>query len=275
VEICLVADRTDHPVLGEVLAELGTRHRTRLLVPGADMTLSQAVADELSAPADIYLLKSRSELGLALGHALERDDVRVVNTAAATGRCRDRVAMARRLDSAGVPAPRTLAAGTLSEVASVIAFPAMVKSQLSRRGDLVRRVGSAAELQTLAPSWSREPVIVQEVSRGDGWDYKAWVIGDDIHVGCRLSPLETGAVGDQKRNHPISDAGIERVVRELARSVGQVFTLELFGIDVLSSDGDVAVVDVNAFPGFRGFPGAAGKLASYVERAAARDCVTR
>src|SRR6476646_6219141 len=45
---------------------------------------------------------------------------------------------------------------------------------------------------------------------------------------------------------------------------------ELFGIDVLASDGHAAVVDVNAFPVFRGVPGGAGKLASYVERAAAR-----
>jgi ribosomal protein S6--L-glutamate ligase len=258
-----------------MLTELGTRHRARLLVPDADMTLSHAVADELSAPADIYLLKSRSEVGLALGHALERDDVRVVNTAMATGRCRDRVAMAQRLDTAGIPAPRMLAVGALSDVAGAIAFPAMVKSQLSRRGDLVRRVGSGAELQPLTASWSREPVIVQEVSPGDGWDYKAWVIGDEIHVGCRLSPLDTGAVGDQKRNHPISDPGIERVVRELARSVGHAFELELFGIDALTSDGRTAVVDVNAFPGFRGFPGAAGKLAAYVERAVARARVTR
>jgi ribosomal protein S6--L-glutamate ligase len=270
VEICLVADRTDHPVLGEMLAQLGTRHQTRLLVPGADTTLSQAAADELRAPADIYLLKSRSELGLELAHALERDDVRVANTAAATGRCRNRVAMARRLDSAGLPGPQTFAVGMLSEVTSAVAFPAMVKSQVSRRGDLVRRVGSGAELQSLAASWSSEPVIVQELSPGDGWDYKAWVIGDETHVACRRSPLETGAVGDQKRNHPISDPGIERVVRELARSVGQAFELELFGIDVLTSDGHAAVVDVNAFPGFRGVPGAAGKLASYVEQAAAR-----
>jgi glutathione synthase/RimK-type ligase-like ATP-grasp enzyme len=184
------------------------------------------------------------------------------------------VAMAQRLDTAGVPAPPTLAVGTLSEVVSAVAFPAMVKSQLSRRGDLVRRVGSDAELQPLAAMWPGEPVIVQELSPGDGWDYKAWVIGVEIHVACRRSPLETGAVGDQKRNHAISDPTIERAVRELARSVGRAFELELFGIDVLARDGHVTVVDVNAFPGFRGVPGGAGKLASYVEQAAARTCVT-
>lgn len=270
MEICLVADRSDHPVLGEMLSLLRTRHRARLLVPDTDTQLSRTAAVEMRAPADIYLLKSRSELGLQLAHALEHEGRRVVNSAAATGWCRDRVAMAQRLDTADVPAPRTLAVGTLSEVISAVAFPAMVKSQLSRRGDLVRRVGSGAELQPLAALWPGEPVIVQELSQGDGWDYKAWVIGVEVHVACRRSPLETGAVGGQKRNHTISDPGIERAVRELARSVGRAFELELFGIDVLASDGHAAVVDVNAFPGFRGVPGGAGKLASYVERAAAR-----
>jgi glutathione synthase/RimK-type ligase-like ATP-grasp enzyme len=270
MEICLVADRTDHPVLAAMLAELGTRHRVRLLLPPADAVHSEAAADELRAPADIYLLKSRSEFALELARAVEREDVAVVNTPAATGDCRDRAAMARRLDAAGIPAPRTLAAGPLSDVISAVAFPAIVKSQLSRRGDLVRKVARGAELQELAAVWSGEPVIVQELSPGNGWDYKAWVIGDEIHVGRRLSSLTTGAVGSQKHDHPISDPGIERTVRELAQSVGRAFELELFGIDVLTSDGHVAVVDVNAFPGFRGVPGAAGKLAAHIERVAAR-----
>ena len=274
MEICLLADRTDHPVLGEMLSQLRTRHRARVLVPNTDTQLSQAVAGELRAPADVYLLKSRSERGLELARALERDGVLVVNTAEATGECRNRVAMARRLDTAGIPASRTLAIGVLSEVINAVDFPAMVKSQLSRRGDLVRKVGSGAELRSIATTWSGEPVIVQDFSAGDGWDYKAWAIGDEVHVGRRLSPLETGAVGDQKRTHPISDPGIERVVRELAGSVGSAFNLELFGIDVLIHDGHAAVVDVNAFPGFRGVPGGADKLASYLERTAARTRMT-
>jgi ribosomal protein S6--L-glutamate ligase len=270
MEICLVADRTDHPVLAAMLAELGTRHRVRLLLPPADTSGSQAMADELRAPADIYLLKSRSEFALELARAVEGEDVAVVNTAAATGDCRDRTSMARRLEAAGIPAPRTLAAGPLADVISAVAFPAIVKSRLSRRGDLVRKVARGAELKELAAAWSGEPVIVQELSPGDGWDYKAWVIGDEIHVGRRLSSLTTGAVGSQKRDHPISDPGIERTVRELALSVGRAFELELFGVDVLTSDGHVAVVDVNAFPGFRGVPGAAGKLTAHIERVAAR-----
>ena len=44
MEICVVADRTDHPVLGEMLAQLRTRHRTRLLVPDSYTPLSQAAA---------------------------------------------------------------------------------------------------------------------------------------------------------------------------------------------------------------------------------------
>jgi len=267
MKICLVADRTDHPVLGAMLARLEARHRTRLLVSAS---MDDVVAAEVAEPADVYLLKARSPIALELAQRLERDGVVIVNTAAATARCRDRVAMARALDAAGIPAPRTLATGTLVDVAGAVDVPAMVKSRLSRRGDLVRSVATRAELESLAAGWAQEPVIVQELCADDGWDYKAWVIGDDVHTGRRLSPLQTGAIGDEKRNHPISDRAVELLLTDLARAAGRAFGLELFGIDVLMNAGGAYVIDVNAFPGFRGVPDAAAKLAAYAEGVAGR-----
>jgi ribosomal protein S6--L-glutamate ligase len=266
MEICLLADRPGHPILDAMLAEAGRRHRTRLLIPTDDVGTQEGFAAELRAPADLYLLKSRSELGLDLAQALEREGVRVVNTAAATFRCRDRVAMARALDAAEIPSPRTLAVGTVCDVIRSVTPPAMVKSRLSRRGDLVVKVASPPELDALASSWPDEHVLVQDVSRGDGWDYKAWVIGADVHMRRRLSSLATGAVGDEKRNYPIADPVVEGEVRELALAVGRAFELELFGIDVILGAGGMSIVDVNAFPGFRGVPRAPGKLAAYAER---------
>lgn len=267
MKICLIADRTDHPVLAAMLARLESRHRTHLLVSAS---LDDAAAAEVAEPADVYLLKSRSPIGLELARRLESDGVVIVNTAAATARCRDRVAMAAALDAAGIPAPRTLAAGPLSDVAGAAHVPAMVKSRVSRRGDLVRNVATRADLESLVAGWGQEPVIVQELCADDGWDYKAWVIGDDVHLGRRLSPLQTGAVGAEKRNHPISDRAVEGLLADLARAVGRAFGLELFGIDVLMDAGDAAVIDVNAFPGFRGVPDAAAKLAAYAEGVAGR-----
>ena len=145
----------------------------------------------------------------------------------------------------------------------------MVKSRTSRRGDLVRSVATRADLDVLIGEWAREPVIVQELCTSDGWDYKAWVIGDDVHVSRRLSPLQTGAVGEEKRNHPISDPATERALADLARSVGGAFALELFGIDVLDARlGRRLRYRRQRVPRLPRGSGRPVKLAAYAERAA-------
>ena len=103
----------------------------------------------------------------------------VVNGALATARCLDRVALARLLEGAGLPAPRTSNPGRLGSLAAQhdLVFPLIVKSRHSRRGDLVARVDSAAELAALLPQWGDEPVVAQEFLPGDGWDIKLWVTG--------------------------------------------------------------------------------------------------
>lgn len=52
--------------------------------------------------------------------------------------------------------------------------------------------------------------------------------------------------------------------RELARRVGAATGLEVYGADVLVGDDGPRVVDVNAFPGFRGVPDAAEAVARHV-----------
>lgn len=53
-------------------------------------------------------------------------------------------------------------------------------------------------------------------------------------------------------------------LRDLALRCGRAFGLELFGIDLIISSGQPYVVDVNSFPGFKGVPDAALRLADYI-----------
>jgi len=57
-------------------------------------------------------------------------------------------------------------------------------------------------------------------------------------------------------------------VRDIARRCGRAFGLELYGLDLVEDDSGVYVVDVNYFPGYRGVPHAARRLADYVMNAA-------
>jgi ribosomal protein S6--L-glutamate ligase len=265
MEICLLTDRPDHPVLAAAMQWLRLRHRVRVVDP---QRLDAASLDrELRAPADLYLLKSHTPAALAVAHRLEERGVPVVNGALATARCLDRVALSRLLEGSGLPTPRTWNPGRLRSLAARhdLAFPLIVKSRHSRRGDLVVRVDDAAELAALLPQWADEPVVAQEFLPGDGWDIKLWVTGQKVFGARRRTPLEPGA---SRETLPIPELPAEWV--RILERIGSVFDLSLFGVDLLLTERGPMVIDVNAFPGFRGVPGAAEALVELVERAAVR-----
>ena len=49
-------------------------------------------------------------------------------------------------------------------------------------------------------------------------------------------------------------------------TIGNVFDLRLYGVDLLVTEHGPIIVDVNSFPGFRGVPGADDALVDLVER---------
>ncbi len=265
-----------HPVLAETLALLAGRHRVRVL------EMSQVddgdLGGEIASPADVYLLKSRSPRALDLARELEGRGAVVINSAAATAACRDRALLAERLVQADLAGPRTGAFASLRRLRETpdqggIRFPAMVKSRYSRRGDLVRRLDGVDELARVEPDWADEPVVLQEFVEGDGWDVKLWVIGTDVHSALRQTPLVTGATGTAKQNVPLPGE-LPEAWRDIALRVGRAFGLELFGVDLLPVGEAALVVDVNAFPGFRGVPSAPEALAALVNRRAVAEEVT-
>ncbi len=266
MRVCLIADRPDHPVLSATMAILAGRHEQRVAL-SASFASSPARRRELDRPADVYLLKSRSPAALELGTQLADRGAIVINHPSATALCLDRVAMADRLREAGLPQPSTAAFSRLADVPADgidLRFPVMVKSRQSRRGDLVAKLSRPADVLPLAHEWPDEPVVLQEFTAGSGYDLKLWAIGDDLHAARRRSPLETGATDAAKQNLPLQGRIAEELVH-IGRAVGRAFALDLYGVDVIMSPEGPTIVDVNAFPGFRGVADAPARLAALVE----------
>ena len=60
---------------------------------------------------------------------------------------------------------------------------------------------------------------------------------------------------------------------ELSRIVlrcGEAFGIDLFGVDIIESDGTPYIVDMNSFPGFRGVRDGVVRVARYLYQAAER-----
>ncbi|MFJ9697428.1 RimK family alpha-L-glutamate ligase [Kitasatospora sp. NPDC101183] len=250
MRVGLIAVDPGHPVLAATADLLARRGHEVVRVEGE------------GAAVDVCLLKAHGPRFLALARELEGRGVPVVNSAAATELCQDRVLMARRAREGGLPFVATADGGRMGE----LAFPGesfVVKSRHSRRGDLVARVDDEAGLRALAEQWAQEPVVVQPFVAGTGWDQKLWVVDGRVFAARRRSELAPAAEPPGGRWEPPAERA------ELALRAGEVFGLDVYGVDLLDGPEEAVVVDVNAFPGIRGQDGAPEALAALAVRVAA------
>lgn len=265
MRIGLLTAEPDHPLLRGFADVVGVRHRVEVVRPDAGPDLEDAIR---RGPAEVYLLKGHSADALRLAGVAESAGAQVVNSATATRFCQDRVRMAERARDRGLPFPHSYSFARLSgllaylENAAALRFPLVVKSRLSSRGDLVARVGGLTELRVLAEQWAREPVVVQKVVPSDGWDHKVWVVGSEIFVGLRRTPLEHAATRATLRLDP---ADLPPEWLDLVRDVGKLYDLQVYGVDIVATARGPMIVDVNAFPGCRGVRGAPETLAALVD----------
>ncbi|MEU9076133.1 RimK family alpha-L-glutamate ligase [Kitasatospora sp. NPDC004745] len=254
MRIGLITGDPGHPVLAATAALLGRRHEVLAVDP----------AGPADASADVYLLKARTPQALALARELERRGAPVVNSAAATELCQDRVRMAELARGAGLPFAATGDAGRLAELVAP-AHPFVVKSRHSRRHDLVARVDDPDRLRELAARWPDEPVVTQPFVPGTGWDQKLWVVDRQVFAARRQSELASGS----GKSGPAEDWEPPADRAALALRVGEVFGLDVYGVDLLDGPAEPVIVDVNAFPGIRGRAGAPEALAALALRVAA------
>jgi ribosomal protein S6--L-glutamate ligase len=149
-------------------------------------------------------------------------------------------------------------------------WPLVVKSRASSRSDLVRLVTSRTELLEMLPEWGDEPVVAQEFVVNDGFDIKVWVIGGDMSAARRRSALEST---DKSSDELLDPAGLPEEWTRTARDAGAALGLQLYGVDLLITDGRSLVVDVNPFPGFRGADHPADSLLRFLSTITATTAV--
>ena len=278
MKICLLADARPNPVLASVMDTLAEHHDVSVWNPAGTAADQRREPWPSDGPADVYLLKSRSPQARAIGYSAQWSGAVVLNSPGATSAALDRWAMATMLDLAEVPAPRTWSFPTLSLMArdaltrQFLPWPLVVKSRTSSRGDLVTLVHDLRGLLELVPEWGDEPVIAQQFVENDGFDIKVWVIGDDLSAARRPGALE---VCDKTSDVALAADEIPDEWRRVAMAAGAALGLSLFGVDLLITAGGPVVIDVNAFPGFRGAHDPALSLLRLLETHTTEGLVTR
>jgi glutathione synthase/RimK-type ligase-like ATP-grasp enzyme len=215
------------------------------------------------AEHDLYSLKSGTEMALSLAGALDAVGARIINPYPVAAAMRDKIVSMRVLEAAGVPVPETYITSDSRRLASLLdAGPLVLKPYRGSQGRGVHVIWDADELDDV--SNDEGPVFAQRYYKPEGEDHKIYVIGDQMFGVKRVFPAKTYA---EKIGQPFT---VTPEFREIALRCGRAFGVELFGFDVIISNGQPYVVDIQGFPGFKGVPDAALRLADYLYAAGQR-----
>lgn len=252
-----VVNRRVPPVPSPVLVEVFALLRRR------GFTVTQAIPEDIltrpdmvRAEADLYVVKSHTELAFSVAGALHAAGATQLNPYPAWVATQDKIVASRHLRAAGVPVPRSWVTADLSLLADVVArTPLVVKPHRGHRGAGIRVARDPQELA--AVTLGAEPVIVQEHIAGPGTDLKVYVVGDDVFaVRKAFSPTSFSQSGQA--------CLVDDELADIARRCGRALGLGLYGVDVIESPAGPVVVDVNTFPGYKGVAHPAPRIAAYI-----------
>jgi glutathione synthase/RimK-type ligase-like ATP-grasp enzyme len=118
--------------------------------------------------------------------------------------------------------------------------------------------------------WTEPVALAQTYMPTDGYDLKLYGIGDEVWAVRKPSPFNKRSEDDGAE----SKAGLVPLTPELqalGRRCGELFGLELYGVDCIETADGPLVIEINDFPNYTGVPEADERLADYVIRRAEQE----
>ena len=244
-------------VIAEQLLQWG--HAIDLLKPFEAIT---CLSDLASQSYNAYVLKTLSNgPGLSILQAAEAVGIPTINNSQSISLVRDKTIATAFAHAQGLPVPRTyfIAHPRLLKKITERDYPLVMKPSSGSSGRGIYRVNSPADLAALEVA---EPnprfFLAQHYVENAGYDIKLYVIGKDVYAVRRKSPLHPGVEVENQLIPLTPEWG------KLARRVGEIFGLDIYGVDVLETRNGSVVVDINDFPSFEHVPGAVSHVSNYI-----------
>lgn len=270
MDICIIINHLEskNPAIKQLEECLQDTYTIRRL-PVLTQTLEEAIAEDESHPsAALYILKSHTREGIALGHYLEQRGATVINSPKATSICDDRALTQSMLEAAHLTSPRTLVFSSLEKALADqnwmtdFPFPLIIKGRYCEKKQPVTKVDTLEELQAAAEIYGAREIIIQECLHSDDMELKIWVVDEQVFAQRRTYQLATG----RSRRFQLAEDEIPAAVTELAINVGRTLGLQIFGMDMLTLEQGPVVLDINAFHGCYGIFGFDDAFVAWVER---------
>lgn len=206
---------------------------------------------------DLYLWKSHGALANSIAAYVTANGGRLLNTYESTMQVRDKLLTAKRLMNAGIPTPEAYVTSDLTGLKMLAgASPIVVKPNHGHRGQGITIARRPADLD--GRYQGEQILFAQRYVSGDGRDLKAYAIGQQTFGVKRVFPARTLAE-KQGEAYPLTDELDDIVLR-----CGEVFGLDLYGVDIIETAEGPFVLELNCWPGYKGVPHAARLLADYI-----------
>ncbi len=217
---------------------------------------------------DAYVLKTVSDgPGLSILEAAEAIGIPTINNSRAIRLVRDKAVATAYAHTHGLPTPLTyfVAHPELLRQIPVGDYPLVVKPTNGSSCRGIYRVNSPADLETLKIAEANASFfLAQQYVENSGFDIKLYVVGAEVFAVAKRSPLHP----DIKVEKRLVSVSLE--LRTLALRVGELFGLDIYGLDVVETTRGPMVVDINDFPSFGHVPNAIHLVSSHIERIATR-----
>lgn len=262
MKLCFLAARRDPPVPSRIVldvSELLSRRGYEVESFIAEEKLTGL--DSLDTKNTLYLLKSYTDLSLALAGVLHARGARLLNPYPSSAATRNKIIACQYLRAGGIPAPRSWVTGDMKLLLSLVEkIPLIVKPCMGWRGIGVKIVKTPEDVKALPVP--EGPMLIQEFLEGAGEDLRLYVAGEQVYA--IRKPFSAASYSVPGRSCPVTSQE-----RDIALRCGRAFGLGLYGMDLIETPRGPLVVDVNCFPGYKGAPSAAEAVADYIEGYAA------
>jgi ribosomal protein S6--L-glutamate ligase len=234
-------------------------HRVDVLEPQHMIT---CLSDLFNQHYDAYILKTVSNgPGLSILEAAEAAGIPTINHSRAIRCVRDKAVAMALAQARGIPTPKTyfVADPRLLDQIPDEQFPLVVKPTHGSSCRDIYYVSSPSELRHLTIElhdygfW-----LAQHYEENKGFDIKLYIAGKEVFAVAKPSPLHPD-IKVQKRFIPLTPE-----LHSLALSVGKLFGLDIYGLDVVETARGLMVVDINDFPSFGNVPEAEKLVAACI-----------
>jgi hypothetical protein len=205
---------------------------------------------------DVIVARGRSTSLLTRLAAAEAAGVPTLNRRSAIAAVADKPHLITRLHAAGIAVPRSWI-GTIEQVRRKIpaaAFPLVLRPVF---GDTCRDVAVDTLAAFSGATWNEPGAIAQQRMPDPAREVTLYVIGE------RVWAVRRNATGRGEANE-VTSLPVTQAWRDLAMRCGELFGLQLYGVDCINNRGALQVIDVTDFPDYDGVAEAHLLLARHV-----------